>query len=167
MQAVSTEGEETSKEPPSLRAKLALEPAEPPQLSWFSHLHALPVQAGSLCPTHQTSPALLHQQSVGAAPAGVGAPHQGGAEPLCPAPLQLHLLPALPGSGQPAVLPNPVWNAAAKDYGRVRDPIGVPRKEESRGWKRSEEQVGSKPSISAEGLQAPRLSSSSLAFASH
>lgn len=43
----------------------------------------------------------------------------GGVEPLCRVHLQLHLLPGLPGSGQPEVLPNPVWNAAVKDYGRL------------------------------------------------
>lgn len=83
----------------------------------------------SLCPTRQTSPALLKQQKpVGRVAAvwvqaqlegAVGDPHQGAAEPLCCALLQLHLLPALPGSGQPEVLLNPVWNAAVRDCGRI------------------------------------------------
>lgn len=62
LQAVSIMAEEISKKPPSLRANLALEPAEPHQLSWFSHFLSFCPGRVSLCPNCRPSPALLQQQ---------------------------------------------------------------------------------------------------------
>lgn len=60
-------------------------------------------------------------QSVGAGPAGgswgVSPPGRCWASLLCPSTAPSS--PAPPGLGQPEVLPNPVWNAAVKDYGRI------------------------------------------------
>lgn len=105
---------------------------------------------------------------------GLGAPHQAAAEPLCCAPVQHHLLPGLPASGQPEVLRNLVLNAAVGGHGRMwfrqrglQMSIGVSRKEESKGWKRIEERVGRKHRGSAEDPQAPHFSSSVPASASH
>jgi len=47
----------------------------------------------------------------------LGAPHQGAAEPLCCALLRHHLLLALPASGQPEVLCQPVLKAAVRVMG--------------------------------------------------
>lgn len=87
---MSIKGEETSKKPPSLRAKL----------SWFSHFHALSVQAGVFL-SHSPDKSCSLQKPVGRVAkvwvqgqleGAVGSPHQGGVEPLCCAHPQLHLL---------------------------------------------------------------------------
>lgn len=110
-------------------AHLALGPAGPHQLSWFYLLCALFAQAGvSLSPLPDKSCSSqtdlwAERQEHGFVKAqlerGLGAPHQGAAEPLCHAPLRHYLLPALTASGQPEVLHNPVLNAAVGGHGRI------------------------------------------------